>query len=386
MKRLIALCLLSAGAAALSAAPASQNGKKAAAQSSKVTPAQAAVPAKPVVPEKKQPFELWMTAQNKALECIEKKQYEEALKFFDQAEQEANRGTWKNYTLYEKANLLVKMGRSADALELLREKVSRDRNTSYHRARTALMRGNILTDTGKYDEAAEELKSVVQFNMNNWVAADALLSLGRICELKNDFAGASKYYREVAGDEKFLPGIRSRGVEAEVKMLEKRKEYSQALVYLDAHGTIDQLPADRVLDLAFLRSDLQIALKDLPGARATLDKAMALPGKPGPWHAALFTRKAKVAHLEKRYQESLNLMRRARAVRGHEWGYDKEFHQLIDRLVARQNRERVLRERKARLEKERRAKLERERRISLDRERRRLEKQRNAKKNAEKNK
>ena len=168
-------------------------------------------------------------------------------------------------------------------------------------------------------------------------------------------------------------------------MLEKRKEFSQALAFLDANGVIDQLPADRVLDLAFLRSDLQIALKDLPGARATLDKAMALPGKAGPWHAALLTRMAKISCLQKRYQESQNLMRRARAVRGHAWGYDREFHKQIDRIIAQQNRERAIRERKVRLERERKAKLERQRKARQERERRaRLERERKAKKNTEK--
>ena len=37
-----------------------------------------AVPAKPVIVEKKQPFELWMTAHRKALEAADQKKYDEA--------------------------------------------------------------------------------------------------------------------------------------------------------------------------------------------------------------------------------------------------------------------------------------------------------------------
>ena len=175
MKKLFALCLFSAGAAMLTAAPATASAtgknskadlKKAAsaAQAKPAAQAAPAVPQKPVVPEKKQPYELWMTAQTQAQQCIKNKQYDEALKFFDQAEKEANRGVLKNYTLYEKAELLVLLNRPAEALELLRKKVSRDRDTAYHKARTALMRGQILVNAQRYDEAAAEFKAA--FNSN----------------------------------------------------------------------------------------------------------------------------------------------------------------------------------------------------------------------------
>ena len=378
MKKLIALCLFSASAAALAAAPA--------AKKAPVTPpAQKTAPQKPVIPEKKQPFELWMTAQNQAFESIAKKQYDEALKFFDQAEKEANRGVWKNYTLYEKVRLLTQINRHSEALELLDQRVSRDRNTSYHRARVGLMRGEIFIAQGKYDEAVRELTPLLDTEVKNWIPADAALALGKICEARQDDAGARKYYRSLLKDTGFLPGIRSKGLIAEVKLLEKRKEYTQALAYLDANKNIEQLPPDRAVDIAFLRSELQIAMKDLKGARATLDEAMGIPGKPSPWYAALLTRMAKISYQRKHFQDAQNLMRRARSVRGAAWGYDREFHKEVDRTIARLNRERIQRERRAKLQKERRARMERQRKAKLERERKaKLERERKAKQQTEK--
>ncbi len=372
MKKLIALCLFSASAAALTAAPASAAKKAPAAAAKKASvpaPAPKTVPPKPVIPEKKQPFELWMTAQNQAFESIAKKQYDEALKFFDQAEKEANRGVWKNYTLYEKVRLLTRINRHSEALELLDQRVSRDRNTSYHRARVALMRGEIFIAQGKYDEAVRELAPLLDSEVKNWIPADAALALGKICEARKDDAGARKYYKSILNDTGYLPGIRCKGLIAEVKLFEKRKEYAQGLAYLDANKNIEQLPADRALDIAFLRSELQIAMKDLKGARATLDEAMRIPGKPAPWYGALLTRMAKISFQRKHFQDAQNLMRRARSVRGAAWGYDREFHKEVDRTIARLNRERIQRERRAKLQKERRARMERQRKAKLERER-----------------
>ena len=144
-------------------------------------------------------------------------------------------------------------------------------------------------------------------------------------------------------------------------------------------------PADRLVELAFMRSELQIAMKDLKSARTTLDEAMGIPGKPSPWYAALLTRMAKISYQRKYFQDAQNLMRRARSVRGAAWGYDREFHKEVDRTIARINRERIQRERKARIQKERRARIERQRKAQLERERRaKLERERKAKQKPEK--
>ena len=81
---------------------------------------------------------------------------------------------------------------------------------------------------------------------------------------------------------------------------------------------------------------------------------------------------AKFYYMQKRYQDAQSLMRRARAVRGHEWGYDSAFHKEVDQLVAQQNRERAIRERKARQERERKLRMERQRKQKLERERKKM--------------
>ena len=387
MKKLIALCLFSAGAAMLTAAPAnaaakSATGKKSAPAPQKTAAAQAgiAVPVKPVVPEKKQPFELWMTAQSQAQECIRNKKYDEALKFYDQAEKEANKGIWKNYTLYEKAQLLVLMNRPGEALELLRKKLSRDRNTPYHKARTALMRGEILANAQRYDEAAAEFNAALSSNLNNWVTADAALGLGGICEVNKDLAGAEKYYKNLLADTTRLPGLRLKGLMAQVRMLEKNNRISEALAFLDAHCNIEQLPPDSVAQLQFRRSELKLALKDITGAREALQQAMRIPGRSAPWVAGAFTRLAKISYMQKRYQDAQNLMRRSKSVRGAAWGYESEFHNQVNAAVAKQNRERLIRERKIRQEREKKLRMERQRKAKLERERKKNE--RNVKKSA----
>ena len=192
MKKLFALCLFSAGAAVLTAAPATAAAKAAPEKKSPAKPAvqakapqqtpqqKNAVPQKPEVPEKKQPYELWMTAHTKAHECIAQKKYDEALKYFDEADKEANRGTWKNYTLYDKVQLLIQLNRPDEALSHLNQKFSRDRNTDYHRARVALMKGEILAGAQRYSEAIPELTAALNCGLNNWISADAAVALGGI--------------------------------------------------------------------------------------------------------------------------------------------------------------------------------------------------------------
>ena len=373
MKNLLQLCLIFGAAFSLTAAPAAQTKKKAdntkapkaAAPKSTDKAASKAVPAKPVVEEKKQPYELWLSAHTQALEAVKAKKYDEAFKFFDQAIKDANRGVWKNYSLYEKALLLGKLERYDEAVALLRQKVSRDRNTTYHRARTALMCGEFMMAAKKYSEARTELQKALDSGLNNWITADAELDLGKIAEIRKDYAAAARSYKKIFSDEERLPGIRVKGLLCQITMMEKQKKYKEALAFLDANSNIEQIPADRAVDLAFKRSDLQVALKDLKGAYDTCSKAMTIQGKPNPWTAGLMTRMAKILFRQKKYHEAQNMMRRARNIRGHEWGYDREFHKSVDQIVQKINRERVLRERKARLERQRRARLERERKAKM---------------------
>ena len=395
MKKLFAMCLITAGAAALTAAPAAENAKAAPEKKAPAKTQQAlqqpaqqknAVPQKPEVPEKKQPYELWMTAQTKAHECIRLKQYDEALKYFDEAAKEANKGSWKNYTLYDKVQLLVQLNRPNEALALLNEKFSRDQDTAYHRARVALMKGEILANAQRYSEAIPEFTAALSSGLNNWISADAAVALGGICEVNQDFAGAEKYYKGLLHDPARLPGIRAKALIAQVKMLEKRKLLAEALAFLDANCNIEQLPADRSADLHFLRSDLQLAQNDLKGARATLNAALKLPSLPGPWFADALTRLARIAVRQKSYNEAQSLMIRSKSVRGHEWGYDASLHKEVNQRVTEQNRARALRERKARLEREKqlreqqRKKLEAQRKAKLEQQKKaKLEAQRKAK-------
>ena len=339
-----------------------------------------AVPAKPVVPEKKQPYELWMTAHEQALEAARQKKYDEALQLFDKAIEEANKGMWKNYSLYEKVRLLGEMKKYDEALALLDEPLRKDRNTPYHRARVMLMRGELLMQCGKYDDAAAEWTRAAQSGENNWISADAVINLGKLCALRKDFDGAVKHFRSILNDTSRLPGIRGKALLAEAEMLKKEKKFAEGIALIDAQGQIEQLPADKQLELAFARSEFQIALKDLKGARETLEKALTIQGKSAPYQAALFSRIAEVLFLQKRYREAQNMMQRARSVRGHEWGYNKGFHNEINMAVAKENSERAVRERQLR-ERQRKERLERERKARLEKERKaRLERQRKAQK------
>ena len=290
------------------------------------------VPAKPVVPEKKQPYELWMTAHTEALKAAQQKKYDEALALLDTP-------------------------------------VRKDRNTPYHKARVMLMRGELLMQSGKYDEAAAEWEKVMQTEEKNWITTDAAIHLGNLCYLRKDAAGAVRYFRTILNDTSRLPGLRSKALLAEVEMLQKEKKFAEGIALIETFGQIEQLPPGRQLDLAFARSRFQIALKDLKGARATLDQAMKIPGKPAPYLASLYSRMAEIFFLQKRYREAQNMMQRARSVRGHEWGYNKGFHNEINMAVAKENRERALRERKIRQERQRKARLEKERKARLERQR-----------------
>lgn len=381
MKKIILFALIISALTASAAEkkdPKNQNSAKTAV---KTTAAAApAVPAKPVVPEKKQPYELWMTAHTAGLEAAQQKKYDEALQLFDKAIEEANKGMWKNYSLYEKVRLLGEMKKYDEALALLDAPLRKDRNTSYHKARVMLMRGELLMQCGKYDDAAAEWTKAAQSGEQNWISADAVINLGKLCALRKDFDGAVKHFRSILNDTSRLPGIRGKALLAEAEMLKKEQKFAEGIALIDAHGQIEQLPADRQLDLAFARSEFQIALKDLKGARETLEKVLTIKGESAPYHASLFSRIAEVLFLQKRYREAQNMMQRARSVRGHEWGYNKGFHNEINMAVAKENRERAMRERQLR-ERQRKERLERERRAKLEKERKaRLERQRKAQK------
>ena len=363
MKKIILFALI------ISALTASAAEKKNTAQKSSAKSAAPAVPAKPVVPEKKQPFELWMTAHTAGLEAARQQKYDEALQLLDKAIEEANKGTWKNYSLYEKVRILGEMKKYDEALALLDAPLRKDRNTSYHKARVMLMRGELLMQNGKYDEAAAEWTKAAQSGEQNWITSDAVINLGKLCALRKDFDGAVKHFRSILNDTSRLPGIRAKALLAEVEMLKKEQRFAEGIALIDAHGQIDLLPAERQLDLVFARSGFQIALKDLKAARETLDRAGAIQGKPAPYQASLYSRIAEILFLQKRYREAQNMMQRARSVRGHDWGYNKAFHNEINMAVAKENRERAIRERKIRQERQRKARLEKERKARLERQR-----------------
>ena len=365
MKNFFVLVLSALAASVLTGVPAAgvkaPVAKKVPAKTAPDPAKTAPVPAKPVIPEKKQPYELWMTAHSGALVLAQQKKYEEALKQLDEAVKAANRGIWKNYSLYAKAGILTEMKKYGEAVALLKKKLPRDRETVYHKARVRLMCGEIFMLQGKYDEAQKEFAAAADSGLNNWISADAELNSGRICELKKNYSGAEKHYRKIRLDENRLPGIRVKALLCEAGMLKERKMFAQALNCLEFQKNIEQIPADRLIELAFMRSDLQIAMKNFKGARQTLEKALQIREKPAQWHAGIFTRLARLAWGNKNFYEARNWIRRAQSIRGHEWGYDKALHRQIDQVVAKANRERIQRERKARLEKERKKRLEKKR-------------------------
>ena len=357
MKNFFNLLFLILTASFLTGAPAPQ------------PPAAKAAPAKPAVPEQKQPYELWMIAHDKALELARQKKYDEALPLLDEAIKTANRSIWKNYSFYEKIRLLTEMKKYDEAIALLRKKLPRDRETLYHQARVRLMCGEIFMLQKKFDDARKEFAAAASYGLNNWISADAELNTGRIYELQQNYAEAAKSYRKILCDESRLPGIRAKALLYEAEMLKKRKLFTQALTCLEYQKNIEQLPSDRLIDLAFMCSELQVALKDLKGARQTLLNALNVPDKPAQWLAGIYSRLAKVAWMEKKLQEAANWIRRAYSVRGHEWGYDKALHRQIDGALAQAKRERIQKERKARLERERKLRLERQRKKQLEKKR-----------------
>jgi tetratricopeptide (TPR) repeat protein len=355
-----------------------QDTKPAAAASAKP-----AVPVKPVVPEKKMPYELWMAAHSQAVEAAEQKKYDEALKLFDEAAKVANRGVLKNNSLYAKVELLSELGRYDEALQQLNAPVtSRDQKTAYHQARCSLLAGTILMKKGDLDAAEKEFQKAAAFEVNNWISADAEISLGKIACLRKDINGALARFKKLFNDETRLPGIRCKALMAGAEVLRQEKRFSEAYAYLEALETIEQLPASSAVAGAFLRSELLIEMKDLNNAKTQLEKALNIPGKPAFQLAEIYSRMAGILFSQKRYREAQSMIRRARGIRGHAEGYDRELHKTIDWAVAKENRERAIRERKARQERERKARLDRQRRAEKERRakqaRQKLKQQKNA--------
>ncbi|MBR2872358.1 MAG: hypothetical protein IKB99_02575 [Lentisphaeria bacterium] len=350
-----------AAASAKSAAAASA--KPAAAASAKP-----AVPVKPVVPEKKMPYELWMAAHSQAVEAAEQKKYDEALKLFDEAAKVANRGVFKNNSLYAKVELLSELGKYDEALQQLKAPVSsRDQKTAYHQARCEFLAGTILMKKGDLDAAEKEFQKAAAFEVNNWISADAEINLGKIAFLRKDLNGAMARFKKLFNDETRLPGIRAKAVMAAAEVLRQEKHLFDAYASLESLDSIEQLPASSAVAGAFLRSELLIEMKDLNNAKKQLEKALSIPGKPAFQLAGIYSRIAKILFIQKRYREAQSMIRRARGIRGHAEGYDRELHKTIDQAVAKENRERAIRERKARQERERKARLDRQRRAEKER-------------------
>ena len=346
---------------------------------SAVKKSSSAVPAKPVIPEKKLPFELWMTAHRKALEAAEQKKYDEALALFDEAIKEAARGVFKNNSLYSKARLLAELQRYDEALQVLNAPVTREQRSSYHRARCAFMAGEILMKKGDLDQAENEFQKAADSGMRNWIPAESVINLGKIAALRKDEKKAEELFKSVMNDEKYIPGIRGRALIAIVEMFRKNNRNSDACALLDKLYEMEQIPVENAVDGVFIHYEILVGMKDFKGARALLDKALAMPGKPNPYTAGIYSRMAELFFLQKRYRDAQNMIRRAKGVRGHEWGYNRDLHRKIDEAVARENRERKIRERQARIEKERKARFDRERKIRQERERKaRQERERKA--------
>ena len=345
------------------------------------TKAAASIPQKEV-PEKKMPYELWLNAHSAAVKAADAGKYAEALKLFDEAIKSGNQPSMKNYSLYGKAAALISMKKYAEAAALLQTPVHRNRNTPYHQARVRLMCGEILLIQKKYDDAAKEFRKAADLNSSPVMTAEAFISLGKIAELRKNYSAAQKYYETLINDETTLPGIRGRGVLAVAGMLQAQKKFKQAFEYLNHHRNIEQLPAESVMDMAFLGSELKIAMQDLKGAYQQLRDAESVRGRSASYSAQLYTNMAKVLFLQKRFYDARNMINRSKSIRGREWGYDSKLHSAINKEIARIERERkarLERERKAKIERERKAKLERERKAKIERERKaKLEKKRKA--------
>ena len=335
-------CLMGAPAAS---APAPKTPAPAAAKTQTPPP----VPAKPAVPEKKQPYELWLTAQTAALKAAAAGRTEEALASFDEAEKVANQPTLKNQSLYEKVTFLCTLKRYDEALALLKQPVARNRSTAFHKARVRLFSGEILLRQERWDEAEKEFQQALEADgSTTWISADSRLALGRLCERRKDTAGALKYYNELAGDTCLLPGNRVRGVAAAAEMYLGANEYGKALASLDEAAKIEQIPADKETELAMLRSRVFRKQNKNAEALKILREAERIPGKTPFCQARLLCASSALLLEMKRVPEARNMIQRARSIRGAGAGFDQELFTRINREFAKYNRQRLERERRAR--------------------------------------
>lgn len=337
-------CLMGAPAAS-APAPAAKTPAPAAAKPR--TPPQ--VPAKPVEPEKKQPYELWLTAQTAALKAAAAGKAEEALASFDEAEKVANQPTLKNQSLYEKVAFLCTLKRYDEALALLKRPVARNRSTAFHKARIRLFTAEILLRQERWDEAEKEFRQALEADGSaTWISADSRLALGRLCERRKDTAGALKYYNELAGDAGLLPGNRVRGVMAAAEMYLGANEFDKAFASLDEAAKIEQIPADKETELAVLRSAVLRKQNKNAEALKVLREAERIPGKSSFCHARLLCVASALLLEMKRVPEARNMIQRARSIRGAGAGFDQELFTRINREFAKYNRQRLERERRAR--------------------------------------
>ena len=337
-------CLMGAPATP-APAPAAKTPAPAAAKSQTPPP----VPAKPAVPEKKQPYELWLTAQTAALKAAAAGKTEEALASFDEAEKVANQPTLKNQSLYEKAAFLCTLKRYDEALALLKRPLPRNRSTAFHKARVRLFSGEILLRQERWDEAEKEFQRALEADgSTTWISADSRLDLGRLCERRKDTAGALKYYKELTGDTGLLPGNRVRGVMAAAEMYLNSNEFDKAFASLDEAAKIEQIPADKETELAMLRSAVLRKQNKNAEALKVLREAERIPGKSPFCQARLLCGSAALLLEMKRVPEARSMIQRAKSIRGAGAGFDQELFTRINREFAKYNRQRLERERRAR--------------------------------------
>lgn len=337
-------CLMGAPAAS-APAPAAKTPAPAAAKTQTATTA----PVKPEVPEKKQPYELWLTAQTAALKAAAAGKAEEALASFDEAEKVAVQPTLKNQSLYEKIAFLCTLKRYDEALALLKQPVARNRNTAFHKARLRLFAGEIMLLQERRDEAEKEFQKALEADRSTtWISADARLALGRLCEQRKDTAGALKYYNELAGDAGLLPGNRVRGVMATAEMYLEANEFDKAFASLDEAAKIEQIPADKETEVALLRCAVFRKQNKNVEALKVLREAERIPGRSPFFQARLLCASAALLLEMKRVPEARSMIQRARGVRGAGAGFDQELFTRINREFARYNRQRQERERRAR--------------------------------------
>ena len=351
MNKVYVLFLTLTAGVCLTGAPANPKSAPAA-----KTPAPAAakaqtqpVPAKPEVPEKKQPYELWLTSQTAALKAAAAGKADEALAAFDEAEKVANQPTLKNQSLYEKIAFLSASKRYDEALALLKQPVARNRNTAFHKARVRLFAGEILLRQERREEAEKEFQKALEADGSaTWISADARLALGRLCEQRKDAAGALKYYNDLTGDTCLLPGNRVRGSIAAAEMHLGSNEFDKALACLDEAAKIEQIPADRETELAMLRSAVLRKRNKNADALKVLREAERIAGRSPFCQARLLCTSAALLLEMKRVPEARSMIQRARGVRGAGAGFDQELFTRINREFAKYNRQRLERERRAR--------------------------------------